>query len=357
MVPPDRRTASILLTILLFGVALAIMYAARRVIIVFTFAILFAYLINPIVRFLQRHSLCFKNLRGPHVLEAYLALLIFIALVVRGAAPGLLGQSAELLKRVPAIMDGIATGEIAVETGNKYGWNDTQVLRLKSFLVQHRTDIRGYAQDLERSIPTAIATMVMIPILAIFFLSDGASLANSVICLVSRNDNLEIVQSLADDLNTMLQHYIRAKVTLGALSGIFYSATMLLLGFPHAIAVGLLGGILEFMPVVGWIVAAVLIASLGALTHCHWIWMAALLVVWRMLMDYWIAPRVMGHELEIHPLLAIFAFMVGGAIGGIVGIYLSVPLVAVFRVLWRRSVLLKAHPEEAPVHLASSAGS
>ena len=53
-------------------------------------------------------------------------------------------------------------------------------------------------------------------------------------------------------------------------------------------------------------------------------------------MDYWIAPRVVGHELEIHPLLAIFTLMVGGAVGGIVGIYLSIPLVAALRVIWHR---------------------
>ena len=64
--------------------------------------------------------------------------------------------------------------------------------------------------------------------------------------------------------------------------------------------------------------------------------MLALLVVWRILMDYDIAPRVMGHELEIHPLLAIFTLMVGGAVGGIVGIYLSVPLVAALRVIYRK---------------------
>jgi predicted PurR-regulated permease PerM len=94
-----------------------------------------------------------------------------------------------------------------------------------------------------------------------------------------------------------------------------------------------LGGILEFIPVVGWIIAATTMISVGVLTHSHWIWMAALLGVWRMLMDYWIAPHVMGHELEIHPLLAIFTLMVGGAIGGIVGVYLSVPVVAALRVV------------------------
>jgi predicted PurR-regulated permease PerM len=111
---------------------------------------------------------------------------------------------------------------------------------------------------------------------------------------------------------------------------------MLLLGFPNAIVLGVLAGILEFIPVAGWMTAAVVIVTAGALGHAHWIWMLVLLVFWRFLMDYAIAPRVMGHELEIHPLLAIFTLMVGGAVGGIVGIYLSVPLVAALRVIYRR---------------------
>jgi predicted PurR-regulated permease PerM len=343
---PDRRTLNVLLTTLLFTVVLAIVYVARGVIIIFTFAVLFAYLIDPVVRFLQRHSLFFKNLRGPHVLEVYLALLILIVLVVYGV--GLLGKTGKLFKEVPALVDGLATGEIATELGGKYGWNDTQVLRLKTLLVQHRTDIQGFARALERSIPTAIGGLVVIPILAIFFLSDGANLANSLIRLVSTTDNLEAVQSLANDLNGMLQHYIRAKVTLVGLSFIFYSVAMLVLGFPHAIALALMGGILEFIPVAGWMITATTIITVGTLTHSHWIWMAALIGVWRMLIDYWIAPAVMGHELEIHPLLAIFTVMVGGAVGGIVGIYLSVPLIAALRVVWHRFLLVRPHPEGPP---------
>jgi len=60
--------------------------------------------------------------------------------------------------------------------------------------------------------------------------------------------------------------------------------------------------------------------------------MLALLGLWRVTMDYAISPRVMGYQLEIHPLLAIFTVMVGGAVGGIVGIHLSIPLVATLRV-------------------------
>ena len=59
----------------------------------------------------------------------------------------------------------------------------------------------------------------------------------------------------------------------------------------------------------------------GVITHSHWIWMLALLGIWRVVMDYAISPRVLGHQLEIHPLLAIFTVMAGGAVSGIAGIY------------------------------------
>jgi predicted PurR-regulated permease PerM len=146
----------------------------------------------------------------------------------------------------------------------------------------------------------------------------------------------------------MLRRYIRAQVTLGGLSFAYYSQILLILRFPNALALGLLGGILEFVPVAGWMTSAAAVITVGVLTHAHWIRAAALLGVWRILVDYWIAPRVLGHELELHPLLAIFATMVGGAIGGIIGIYLSIPVVAALRVIWHRLGELKSHTEIIP---------
>ena len=336
MVFPDRKTASALLTILLFAIVLAVVYVARTVIVIFAFSILFAYLINPIVRFLQRHSLFFKNLRGPHVLEAYLALIVFTVLLSHGLFPEFRKNTGQLLAAIPTLTDRVFTGEIANNLGNNLGWADEQADKIRIFLQRHRANVERAAATVEQSAPAALAGFVVIPILAIFFLSDGENLANQVIHLVSAKENHAALRSLADELHVMLQRYIRAKVILGGLSLVYCLIAMLLLGFPNAIVLGVLAGILEFIPVVGWMTAAVIIVTAGALSHSHWIWMLALLVVWRILMDYGIAPRVMGHELEIHPLLAIFTLMVGGAVGGIVGIYLSVPLVAALRVIYRR---------------------
>jgi predicted PurR-regulated permease PerM len=123
---------------------------------------------------------------------------------------------------------------------------------------------------------------------------------------------------------------------------------MLVLRFPHAIVMGFVGGALEFVPVAGWMISAAAILSVGALAHSHWIAMAVLLGVWRLIQDYISTPRVMGHRLEFHPLMVIFALMVGREIGGLVGIYILVPVIAATRVVWRGFVFPGAQAQSVP---------
>jgi predicted PurR-regulated permease PerM len=333
---PDRRTANIVLTILLFAVVLAVAYMARAVIVIFCFAIMFAYLIDPVVRFLQRHSLLFKNLRGPHVAEAYLVLLILTALTVHSLAPSSLARTANALQQLSVLSERLSTGDVATDLASKYGWSNSQESRLKIFLVRHGAEIRKLMNSVEQLATAAFGALVVTPILAIFFLSSGEAAATQVIHLISTERNYESLRSLAAELHAMLQHYIRATVILGALSLGYASVALLILGFPHAIALGVLAGVLEFIPMAGWITAAATILTVGLLTQAHWIWMAVLLVIWRLLMDYWITPRVLRHELEIPPLLAIFTLMVGATVGGVSGVYLSIPIVATIRLVWRR---------------------
>jgi predicted PurR-regulated permease PerM len=332
----DRRTASVLLTILLFAGVLAIAYLARAVLLLFCFSILFAYLIDPVVRFLQRHSLFLRDLRGPHVAEAYVGVVVLLALAVYTLAPGVPGRVGALVQAIPALTDQLATGEIATEMGHRYDWSEAQTLRAKTFLTQHRSTVEHVMRAVGQFATNVLAAVTVVPILAIFFLKDGQTLADQAIRLVATDGNDQSLQSLVAEVNVMLRHYIRAKVTLAGLTLAYTSVALLISGFPHVLALGLVAGALEFIPMAGWITAAATIMTIGVVTNGHWMWMAAFLGLWRVLIDYWIAPRVLGHELEIHPLLAIFMLMVGGAVGGLAGAYLALPIAAVMRVVWRR---------------------
>src|SRR5262249_13810945 len=148
-------------------------------------------------------------LRGPHILEAYLGFLILIAIGIHALDPAFFRHAGGLIRSLPAISEQVSTGEVATKLGEKYGWTDDQQLRLKSFLFQHHTRIQNFLHDGQRVIPTAIASLVLIPILALFFLNSGPALADSVIKLVSTKDDLEQVRSFASELNVMFQHYIR----------------------------------------------------------------------------------------------------------------------------------------------------
>jgi predicted PurR-regulated permease PerM len=142
------------------------------------------------------------------------------------------------------------------------------------------------------------------------------------------------VRRVVERIDAMLAIYIRAQLALAGLSFGFYSASMLVLRFPYAIALGLPGGVLEFLPTVGWVASALIILTVGLLTHSHWIWMAGLLVAWRLILDYAISPHIMSKNLQLPPLIVMFALMVGGQVGGIAGVNLSVPIVAALRIVW-----------------------
>jgi predicted PurR-regulated permease PerM len=333
---PHRRTLDILLTIVFFGVVCAAVYSARRILLIFIFAIFFAYLIDPVVKFLQRHSLFFRNLRGPAVVEVYIAFVILIALLGYTFAPSLAKSTMKLVDEAPVVLNSLSTGDIATELRGKYGWSEEQEFRFRAFLARHQNTIERMVPAVDRYISNAaqlFGVLLLIPILAIFFLRDGDHIADVLIQLFFATDRRPRIRAVANELHLMLTRYVRAQVLLCGLSFLFYSGALLLLRFPHAIALGFLGGLLEFVPVVGWTSTFAMIIGVGVVNQSHWLWMAALLGIWRVVQDYFASPRIMGHELKIHPLAAIFAVLVGAEIGGIVGIYLAVPLMASMRVI------------------------
>jgi predicted PurR-regulated permease PerM len=72
------------------------------------------------------------------------------------------------------------------------------------------------------------------------------------------------------------------------------------------------------------------------MTYPHWLVLLVFLAAWRLVQDYVISPRIMGKSMELHPLAAIFGVLAGGEIAGVLGIYLSIPIMASLRIVWRR---------------------
>jgi predicted PurR-regulated permease PerM len=147
----------------------------------------------------------------------------------------------------------------------------------------------------------------------------------------------EFLQDVLHDLNEMLAQFIRAQLTLAALSFVAYSSFLGIMRVPYALMLGTAGGALEFVPVVGPLVTGVVIVMVAILTgYTHWPFLILFLALWRMVQDYVISPRIMGASVELHPLAALFGVLAGAEIAGVLGVYLSIPVMASLRIVWRR---------------------
>lgn len=332
----DTRTTRVLFTALLFALALGFLYVARRTLMAFLFAILFAYLMSPAVSYLEK--LVRSRVRAIAVI--YFLLVILLVTFFFFVGPQIGRQTQKLSEALPALIEKIGSGQIAEQLGAEHGWNAATKDQLKSFLINHRQDLLNMAQRAGLRVAEVAQQswlLIVVPILAAFFLKDGRMFSDVVLSFVNTRPQREFVEGVLGDLNQMLAHFIRAQLTLAALSLMAYMAFLGLMRVPYALVLGTAGGILEFIPVVGPLVAGLLILGVALLlSYTHWLVLLVFLLGWRMVQDYAVSPRVMGKSMELHPLAAIFGVLAGGEIAGVLGVYLSIPVMASLRIVFRR---------------------
>ena len=339
----DSRTSRVLFTAFLFAVGLGFLYAARRTLILFLFAIFFAYLINPAVGRLE------KLVRSRVWAITVIYLLLLLALVVFGllVGPRIARQSARLGESLPGLMDKASSGQLSgqigqltAQIGKQHGWTKETQKRIRDFLLNHRDDLSRLAQRIGiRAAEAAqqVWLLFLVPILAIFFLRDGGSFHEVLVALVQSRTQREFLEDVLQDLNQMLAQFIRAQLTLAALSFLAYTAFLGAMRVPYALTLGTAGGALEFIPMAGPLLAGVVMMIVAVLSgYQHWALVLLFLIVWRIVLDYAISPLVMGGSVQLHPLAALFGILAGGEIAGVLGVYLSIPVMASLRIVWRR---------------------
>ena len=229
---------------------------------------------------------------------------------------------------------------LAQQLGEEHGWNERYTLLAQSFLVSHSDEISQLAQRTGLRVADVARQawlFFVVPLLSIFFLKDGRAFSDFLLSAIPSRPQREFLENVLNDLNQMLAHFIRAQLTLAGLTLVVYSAFLGIMGVPYALVLGTLGGVLEFIPVVGPLTGALVIVSVALLlSYPHWLILIIFLGMWRLLQDYVSSPRIMGESMELHPLAAIFGVMAGGEVAGILGIYLSIPVMASLRIVFRR---------------------
>lgn len=335
----DLRAARILATLTAFVAVGAFLYGVRHTLVIFLFAIFFAYLLEPLVNRIQSSPLA-RGSRNLAIAESYICAAVLLGGLAYIFGPRVLRDTHRLIRTLPNLLENVTSGKIVWQLGSKHNWSYDTQHRIEVFIAEHRDTILnwiGQTGAQAAQFLTNVVWVALIPILAVFFLADGYKFAQRFIDEFDRRDQRRLLRCIMEDLDHMLARFIFAQLMVAGLSLCAYSVVLTALSYPYALALAVAGGIMEFIPVAGPLVAAAVILGVGFLAGFSKLWIVILFLgLWRLCQDYIVSPRIMGHGVQLHPLAAIAAVLMGGELGGVLGVYLAIPIAAAIRVIWNR---------------------
>jgi len=328
----DRRAFRVTWTVCLFSLLLLIVYWIRATLMVFAAAIFLAYMLAPIVWLLER----FVQKRRTLALGLVYVLLIG-ALVGLGFAliPKLASEATSLATRLPALL---ASGTFA--TLPLPSWAEPareQVMEaMRREAANLQSSVVPFIQKLSTEILSGVGYLlpvILVPILTFFFLKDAREIRSTLLSAFDGSQRTT-AEHILNDIHGVLRNYMRTLVILAVASFAAWAIFLSLMGEHYELLLAGTAGALEFLPVVGPAAALVIIllvcgiAGTGGL-----LWILAFWALYRVFQDYVLNPYLMSSGVELHPLLVLFGVLAGEKIGGIPGMFFSVPVIAIGKVV------------------------
>lgn len=365
--------------LLLAGLAVTswLLFEIRTLLLLLVVSIFFCYLVAPIVHFLEQPIyLASHEIRLPRpVAITFVYLLIAVALVVVAQliwAP-LSQQLTDLANALPGyIRSAKASVDKFFNDANSWmrhvklppQWRDAVFSRASELA----TSIAGW---LTESLAGALAYLqiltwpILVPVLSFFLLKDAAAFERNLIALLPNEPLQKRAHWLLMDVSRTLAAYIRAQITACLVVGSVMMIGLTLIGAPYPVVLGAIGGLLEFIPLVGPLISAIVIFGLTLTISFKTALIVALfLAVLRMVQDYFIYPRIVRRGIKMHPLVVIVAILAGAEIGGLIGIFLSIPVVGLvivfynhylaFRGIQNLRVVTEPQEGDAEPHLSAT---
>jgi predicted PurR-regulated permease PerM len=334
----DPKAARATWTVIAILLLCLTIYSIRHTLFIFIVAILFAYLLLPIVDLIDRF-LPMKASRAPALAIVYTVLIAAIVIAGIEIGSSVAAQANNLAQRIAEYL----------KPDQPHFMPLPQPLTPigQRLLTAIRAAVQSHYQELLQTLPQAalkavgaaanLIVIVIIPILSFFFLKDGRVLYKSVVAQVENRWDRVFLREIATDLNVLLAQYMRALVLLGLTASITYGAVFAIMGVPYTALLAALVFPLEFIPMLGPLVSsAIILLVVGFSGGHHIVGIIVFLAVYRIFQDYVLSPHLMSAGTELHPLLVIFGVFAGEQIGGVGGAFLSVPAMAFLRLLYQR---------------------
>jgi len=317
-----------------------LLFEIRTLLLLLVVSIFFCYLVAPIVHLLEQPvylaSREFRLPRGIAITVVYLLIAVVIILGAQLIWPPLSQQVADLAKDLPGYAKSAeASVNKVFNDANSWmrhvrlppQWRDAVFTRatesansVAGWLTESLAGALGYLQYL--------TWPILVPILSFFLLKDALYFEQNLVALLPNERLQKRAHWLLMDVSRTLAAYIRAQITACLVVGTVMMIGLTVIGAPYSVVLGTMGGLLEFIPLVGPLISAVVIVGLTLTVSVKTALIVALfLAVLRMIQDYVIYPRIVGRGIKMHPLVVVVAILAGAEIGGLIGIFLSIPAV------------------------------
>jgi predicted PurR-regulated permease PerM len=318
-----------------FAIFAALLYAVRSILPPFVIALVLAYVFVPGIDFISER---FKWPRGLVVLGFYVIFLGALALGIYTIEPALARQARGLTTDAPALVRNLFVQTLGGEEITIFGQTARanqladQVLRS----LQENSIGPAGAVQIAESVLHGIFELLLCLIVLFYLLKDWHKLAVTALALLPVESRPR-VRDAAGRIHVILGRYVRGQMILVALMSVVtwvFLSPVFHLRF--ALAIALATGLLEIVPLAGPAIAAGA-AALVAFSQGGGQFALVIIVFYtvaRHLEDYLVVPNVVGRAVHLHPVVSIFAVLAGGAIAGILGTILAVPVAAALVTLW-----------------------
>ena len=329
------------ISLLLLAFFIFLLARFREIIPPLIIAIIIAYILNPIVNFLQ----CRIHLhRYLIILFTYLVVLAIIISIPILIIPILAGDIAALEINTQQIITSIEAAlaqqyHVAGITINP-GAIVTQVIGTLQGLIQ---PIVGQTVSVAMGIITSIIWIIFITLVSFYLIKDGAKLEEWFTCHLP-SPVLPDYMWIRDEINQIWSAFFRGQLLLSTVVSIIFIVAGYILGLPFALAMGILAGILEFLPSIGhgiWLVIASLLCLFLGSTWIplpNWVFMLIVIGLHLFFEQFdlnYLIPRIIGRRVHLPPLVVILGIVSGAILAGVLGIPLAAPTIATARVIGR----------------------
>ncbi len=336
-----------------------LLYLLAPVLTPFVAAALLAYIGDPLADRLQR----LKFPRTIAVVSVFLLTFLFLALLVLLVLPMIRTQVSALMQALPGIILQVEQVWLP-RASDLLGMAPDSDIGLAAFLSRYSEMAGTWGARAFLSLTksggavfAALLSLFLIPILTFYLLRDFDSIVKRLGALVP-HANRETVFKLARDTDDVLGAFLRGQILVMFALSVIYSAGLALVGLKYAIAIGVVAGLVSFVPYLGF-VFGIALAGLTVAMEPNPLWMlagvVATFVIAQLIEGSFLTPKLVGDRIGLHPVIVIFSIAAGGQLFGFFGILLALPAAAVLSVLVRFAYdrYLAEHP---PAAVDSNAG-